>query len=540
MTKWGSYDEAWRFGGTPKQPPAAPAKPPAPAPTAPQPSQPMTLRPGGKPGFADLLPKHFLRGLEGEVENPPVQRWARERELHAEVWQYKPGRFFLGYSPEAGQPVARWDDRHVFLLAGSRAGKGVSVILPNATLWPGSMLAIDPKGELARKTRRTRERDLRQTVYALDPFKRTGKPSASFNPLAELYPPPDLFPEMTADELDAAAIDNAKLVADGLIITTSDTNTHWSDSARELLKGLILYTMTLPEKQRHLVTVWQLLSFMHPSLEPEEGETPTGALWRVLRECDGFDGAVEAVGRSFAVKPKDECASIISEATTQCAFLDSPALANTLRDSSFRLADLKRGKATVYLCLPAGRMGTHARWLRIIINMALQAFEETPGTPEHPVLMVLDEFNVLGQMKSISNAAGQIAGYGVKMLTVLQDITQIQHHYKETWETFIGNAGLFISFGNGDASSVKYISEKLGTVSYLIDTNSGMSATAAMQGGVGSKESYRSDPLLAPHEVEQGFARERERMLVMYAGAKPIVLQRSISHEDANFKTRLG
>ena len=35
-------------------------------------------------------------------------------------------------------------------VVGSRAGKGVSLMIPNLLLYEGSVLAIDPKGELAR------------------------------------------------------------------------------------------------------------------------------------------------------------------------------------------------------------------------------------------------------------------------------------------------------------------------------------------------------------------------------------------------------
>lgn len=41
------------------------------------------------------------------------------------------------------------DDRHVMTIAGSRAGKGVSLIVPNLIFYEGSALAVDPKGENA-------------------------------------------------------------------------------------------------------------------------------------------------------------------------------------------------------------------------------------------------------------------------------------------------------------------------------------------------------------------------------------------------------
>ena len=59
----------------------------------------------------------------------------------------------------AGASIGWKDDRHVMTIAGSRAGKGVSLIIPNLLLYEGSALVIDPKGENARDNRgATRQR----------------------------------------------------------------------------------------------------------------------------------------------------------------------------------------------------------------------------------------------------------------------------------------------------------------------------------------------------------------------------------------------
>ena len=135
-----------------------------------------------------------------------------------------------------------------------------------------------------------------------------------------------------------------------------------------------------------------------------------------------------------------------------------------LRGSDFRLEDLKDRRTTVYLCLPAMRLGTHGRWLRLMIGMALEALERTGPLKEnqHRVLFCLDEFAVLGHMQPIERAAGQIAGFGVKLWPVIQDLTQLQRDYQKAWETFMGNAGLLTFFGNTDLTTLEHISKRLG------------------------------------------------------------------------------
>lgn len=124
----------------------------------------------------------------------------------------------------------------------------------------------------------------------------------------------------------------------------------------------------------------------------------------------------------------------------------------------------------------------------------------------------------------------------MKLWSVLQDLGQIQTHYQKSWETFVGNAGVLTFFGNSDGRTLKYISEKLGGTGMTIERASGASMTALQGGARLKQQDIRESPLLHPHEVEQVFAREQNRVLVTVAGRKPFVVQRAIYHQDAMFK----
>ena len=77
--------------------------------------------------------------------------------------------------------LGRDDDRHVVTVAGSRAGKSSTVLIPNLLRYPGSVLVLDPKGELARATAAQRRR-MGQRVYVLDPFGKRACPQAERGP----------------------------------------------------------------------------------------------------------------------------------------------------------------------------------------------------------------------------------------------------------------------------------------------------------------------------------------------------------------------
>lgn len=450
----------------------------------------------------------FPRGDPGRPDRSniaPNATWlAPERVTAAPHWRYEPGKIFLGKIGDTLLGVS--DDRHLFTIAGSRAGKGTSAIVPNLLTYPGSILCIDPKGENAAITARQRMA-LGQKVYILDPFEASGWPVASFNPLSLI----DLASE--------TCVDDAALIADALIIQEKGNNQHFTAAARNWLRGLILYVAAHePPEHRHLIRLRELLAL--PRKEQAD------LLDRMIAS-DAAYGVIARAAGAMDAKEEREYSSVMSTAIEQTDFLDSPAMAKVLKRSDFALADLKREKITVFLCLPAGRMATHNRWLRIFINLVIESMERhAPPPDDHPVLVIMDEFPVLGHLESVEKAAGLIAGYGVRLWPIIQDLSQLKRHYKETWETFIGNAGLLQVFGNADLTTLKYISERLGQTTITNISQGQISQGQAMSGFTGESLSQSTAPLLTTDEVARLFSRQSQSQILLWSGSNPIAAER--------------
>lgn len=464
------------------------------------------------------------RGLQDGDDQVPSARWADPRSLGPE-WAYDRRSILLGYRD--GKGIGCGDDRHLMLVAGSRAGKGLSFVIPNLLLYQGSVLAIDPKGELARLTAAVRQETLKHDVHVIDPFDASGEATApfrsGFNPLQEI------------DPASSTAVDDAALLADALIIDDGGDG-HWTNAARELVKGLILYALVQPQDRRHLGIV---RGFFHAAGTEIEGRSVNGQEL-ILNDMkfleSAYDGVLAGIASAMLNKSERELAAIISAADVQLGFLDSRPLMESLKESRFSMADLKRKKTTVYLCLPASRMSTHAKWFRMIITLALLMCEREPAKPEPSLLLLLEEFPVLGHMQSIEAAAGQIAGFGVKIWTVMQDLTQLQRHYGKSWETFMGNSGATVFFGNSDNTTLEYVSKKLGTIGFDFRRLSNASPSGRLSGAKIFDDQFQTTRLLEPHEVEMMFARERNRALVLYPGLGPLVVRRANFLHDAAFK----
>ena len=152
--------------------------------------------------------------------------------------------------------------------------------------------------------------------------------------------------------------------------------------------------------------------------------------------------------------------------------------------------------------------------------------------------MVLDEFAVLGHMQSIETAAGLVAGFGVKLWVVLQDLTQAKRHYRDSWETFISNAGIATFWGNTDRTTLEYISERLGQTGVRIQQPSGATPNARLAGASATREELRVQRLLAGDEAARVLAKDHWRILVLAAGERPVILQRIRYYDDENFVGR--
>jgi type IV secretory pathway TraG/TraD family ATPase VirD4 len=374
------------------------------------------------------------------------------------------------------------DDRHVCLVSGARGGKGTGIVIPNLCKWPGSCVVIDPKGENATITAERRgdgsiyAHGMGQKVYNLDPFEEaTLDPSlrARFNPLDAI------------DPKSHWAIDDAARIAASLVPRENQNDPFWEDSARDLIKGLILHVLTDPrfDGRRNLVSVRRLLrqgDWIRAEILRKAGDKDIPSafvmLWKAMQASDAYDGIVSGAGEQFLGMADKTRSSILSVARTSTDFLDSIPMQRLLEASDFRLDEIKTDPkgVTIYLTLPRREMPTHFRWLRMMIDLAIGEMERIKGRPEtgYPTLFVLDEFAGLRRMEVIEHAAAQAAGFGVKFFFIVQNFAQLKEVYGDGWQSFVGNSGLKLFFQIDDEFTRDYLSRMLGEREVTRETRS--------------------------------------------------------------------
>jgi len=421
-----------------------------------------------------------------------------------------------------GQRLLRFaGEGHVLTVAPTRAGKGVSAVIPSLLDYRGAVLVTDPKGENYAVTARWRQEALGHPVYAFDPFDVAGG-KATYNPL-------DLI-----DAASAEAVDDARLLADMLVLpgAREGEQAFWNEEARGVLTGLILHVAAnAPAEMRTLTHVRELLT------APPE---PFADLLKEMQASQAVDGLVARAAARLLQKAPKERSGVISTAQSHTHFLDSPRMAEVLKRSTVDFSQLKRQPMSVYLILPTDRIDAYARWLRLLIACALRATARTAGQPKERVLVLLDEFAHLGRMHPVQRDIGLAGGFGVTFWLIVQDLSQLKSTYAETWPTFLANVDVLQAFGINDWDTAEYLSKMTGESTIYVESkhqSRGMSRGphAERQLGSGRAWSEQGRRLLLPDEVRR---LPRESALVFVKGGAPLCVARVNYLRDPEFVGR--
>ena len=418
----------------------------------------------------------------------------------------------IGRDRKSGKPLRYAGPAHLLTIAPTRTGKGVGTIIPNLLDYPGSVICIDPKGENARITARYRAKF--GPVHVLDPFGVTGIPSAAFNPL---------------DRLDPAGLDladDAMTLADALVYDAPGEagEAHWNEEAKALIAGILLWVACDPQAQGQDYTLEALRDCL--TFAPDNSQ-------RMLREMSRSTQARGLIARAanrHLGKSDREAAGVLSAAQRHTHFLDSPRMSAVLGRSDFTFADVKARPTTVYLVLPPDRLATYARWLRLMLAQGLTDLARAPASPARPVLFLLDEFAALGRLEPVERAMGLMAGYGIQLWPILQDVHQLRALYDRRAGTFLSNAGVLQVFGVNDHDSAKLVSDLLGQETVVFETMS--RAIDSDETGISFGSQHVGRPLLTPDEVR---TLREDLQLLFLAGQRPIVAAKLKYFADREF-----
>jgi len=412
----------------------------------------------------------------------------------------------------SGATITSDEPGHVLVIGPTRSGKGQSFIGPNGIMWQGSAVFFDPKKE----------------NFAIFGAYRAaaGDKVYLFNPgelRSHRYNPLDFIRRDETMPTDA-------LVVAGFIVPDTSGEV-WGKSARLLLAAMIGYVLTSPlcEGARHLRSVARMLvsgkdiSVYLKSIVLTEGEAVPS--W-----------VVDAFNQYIALESETRNSAVFNLNIALNPW-NNRLVAAATATSDFDIRELRRQRISIFIGCSVAQLDA----FRPLLNILIQQIHDVlmmapPGRDEpHQVLLMIDEFRQLGRMDDLVSKLTINAGYGFRVVIVLQNLSQLDEVYgKAVRETTVSACAtqLYIRIDNLDTS--EYLSKMLG------ETTIELKRTSLRRGGIlGSKTintDYDAVPLRTPQQLRQ---MDPRKIIVLVSSAPPFELERVIYHDDRPYRQAL-
>lgn len=415
----------------------------------------------------------------------------------------------------------------VMLSAPTRSGKGVGVVIPNLLNWPDSVVVLDIKGENYDVTAGYRAAH-GQAVYAFSPFDEDAR-SHRWNPLSAVRSSP------LHRVGDLLTIGQVFFPNDG---GGTSSEAFFNDQARNLFLGLGLVLLETPSLPRTIGEMLRQSSGKGRSLKDHLSGLIT------QRREDGTplsDECADALQRLLSNSENTLSSVVATFNAPMTIFADAVVDAATSADD-FRLEDVRRRRMSVYVRIPPNRLANARPLLNLffsqLVSLNTQALPEQDRTLNVQCLLVNDEFTAMGRVGVITTAAAFLAGYNLRLLTVVQAMSQLDAVYgdKEA-RTFATNHGLQILYAPREQRDADEYSAMLGHFTERA-TSRGRSRSFSGHGHstVSRNESEQRRALLLPQEFKELGS---ERLVVIFENCKPILGEKIRYYRDKAFTSRL-
>jgi type IV secretion system protein VirD4 len=433
-----------------------------------------------------------------------------------------------------GEMLAFDGPEHQLLIGQSRSGKGRSHVVPTLLATQHSCLVLDVKGELADGDPRHNfpgAAGFRETLGPVIRFAPTMQSSACFNPMFEI-------------RKGANEVRGAQNLTDVIFAAYEDgpIQDFWRRSAANIAAPVLLHVLyaeplhrkTLAVVREKLRTLAKTADEMRRTLHRLNPDTNKPEVHpEILHAAESFLAGEERMQSGI-------------QATAESVFgvFADPLIARNTSTSDFRLSDLMchDKPVTLYLQPPASDIARLMPLMRAIVDltgrtlMEHQTEDPLGRQKRHRLILVLDEFPMLGRLCFFETMMGAMAGYGLKAYLVCQSLNHITRAYGRD-NVIIDNCALVTSFSASDGDTAKRIAEMAGEVWEVRESETQRKPKPLLGWGAGSttlREERR--PLMLPADV-RGLPKDEQ--LIFVSGSKPIRAKKLAFDQERIFLERL-
>ena len=438
----------------------------------------------------------------------------------------------------------------VLLAAPTRSGKGVGIVVPNLLNFSESAVVLDVKLENFLITSKFRAQH-GQAVYLFNPFSKDAQ-THRYNPLGYISDDP----RQRVTEI---------LSIGYALYPGAGKDSFFDDAARNLFLGLCLYLCETPALPR---TIGELLRQSSGKGKPIKQYLQELVTARNFREETSVDDDGEEVVTLVPIEVWDgeglpplsmECvdslnrftstsdntlSSILASFNVPLTIWVSPIVDAATSANDFDVRDIRKKRMTVYIGIPANKLAEAELLINLffsqLINLNTDDLLFSKPELKYSCLLLMDEFAAPGRIGIIDKANAYMAGYGLRLLTIIQSPGQIEAeprkgYGRESARTLITNHACQIIYTPREQKDANEYSEMLGTYTFKAKgTSRQLGGKSA--GGRGESESDQKRALLMPQELKEMSQRQQ---IISLENTKAIKCEKIAYFQDHVFIDRL-
>jgi type IV secretion system protein VirD4 len=407
--------------------------------------------------------------------------------------------------------LRRLDDRHHLVIGPTRSGKGVGYVIPNALMFPGSMVVTDLKGEIFQQTAGYRKANGHQVFL----FSPGAAKTHRWNPM-----------DFVRQDRGNRTIDIQNMASILIPETIGSENAVWQGTAQQVIAGVISYVLE-SSHYRNRRNLGEVNSLFNAGVDLQ-------VLMKLIKEKepDLSRFTSDSFNAYISLNERAARSALLDIQKAMQPFRNERVIAAT-SVTDIDLASMRRRPVSIYLAPNISDVTILRPLLTLFVQQSMDLLTRDFDPQALPAYFLLDEFRQLKRMDEIMNKLPYVAGYNIKMAFIIQDLKSVDEIYGETSRhSLLGNCGLQLILGANDQATAEYASRALGkkTIRYKSE-----SRTLELMGlpRRTKVEQIRERDLMMPQEVRQ---LPEDRMVLLIEGQRPIFGQKLRFHELAAFK----
>lgn len=379
-------------------------------------------------------------------------------------------------------------NNNVMVFGGSGAGKSRYFVKPNLLQANCSFVVTDPSGELLETMGTYLERE----GYEVKVFNLEQKDHSScYNPFHYIR-----------DDLGVITM------IDTLIKNTnpkgsSPSDPFWEKAETALLQALCFYLVSeCNPEDRNFSNVMKLLRCAEVKEGQEDYDSTLDILFKDLKDKNKEHIAVRqyAVFKQAAGKTAQ---SILVSCSVRLAKFNMEEIHKLTGTDDINFGTIGDRKTALFCITPTGDTSFNflvsMMYTQIFETLYHHAATECKGKrlPVH-VRFLLDEFANIAAIPDFEQKVATMRKFEISCSIIYQTLSQAKTQYKDEWETLIGNCDSLLFLGGSDASTLEYVSKKLGKETIRA---AGDSVSKGRQGNISISHNKIARDLLTPDEL---------------------------------------